>query len=51
MLNLDLMGDVHKGKRNLKASRKELDIVKSDIFFKKKNALQTVSVPKWQTLG
>lgn len=41
--------DVHKGKRNLKASRKVLDIIKSDVFFK--NALQTVSVPKWQTLG
>lgn len=24
--------DVHKGKRNLKASRKVLDIIKSDVF-------------------
>lgn len=32
LLNLDLGGDVHKGKRNLKASRKVLDIIKSDVF-------------------
>lgn len=35
MLNLDLRGDVSKGKGKLKASRKVLDIVKSDIFFLK----------------
>lgn len=32
MLNLDFRGDVQKGKRNLKASRKVLAIIKSDFF-------------------
>lgn len=38
--NLDLRGDVHKGKRNLKASRKVLDIIKSDVFLKMHSRLR-----------